>query len=83
LIKGYPNLFPLFFGHAKPESIAPVLKLINEPHQLKGFAGIRSLSISNSFFGTGDNYWRGSIWVNINYLVSRGVYLHYPEFKPQ
>lgn len=39
--------------------------------------GIRSLSQSDEFFGKGDNYWRGPVWVQMNYLVLRGLYKFY------
>jgi len=31
--------------------------------------GIRSLSSKDSLFGKGENYWRGKIWANLNYLT--------------
>lgn len=31
--------------------------------------GIRSLSPDDKLFGKGENYWRGKIWANINYMM--------------
>lgn len=31
--------------------------------------GIRSLSKSDPFYGGGDQYWTGPIWINVNYLI--------------
>ncbi|MFN9909860.1 MAG: MGH1-like glycoside hydrolase domain-containing protein [bacterium] len=42
--------------------------------------GIRSLSFADQYYGTGDNYWRGSVWININYMFLRGVNKHYKQF---
>ncbi len=39
--------------------------------------GLRSLSKSDDFFEKGNNYWTGPVWVHINYLVLRGLKLHY------
>lgn len=38
--------------------------------------GIRSLSVSDPLYGVGENYWRGPIWINMNYLVL-GALHHY------
>src|SRR5690606_3070718 len=35
---------------------------------------IRSLSKSDELFGTGENYWRGPIWINLNYLIVKALY---------
>ena len=77
---GYINLFPLMFGYIKETDILQqYFKLLTDPNQLWSDYGIRSLSMSNRFFGTGDNYWRGPIWIPINYLILRGLKTHYSE----
>ena len=35
--------------------------------------GIRSLSLSDPLFGEGENYWRGAVWININYLCIQAL----------
>lgn len=78
---GYISLFPLFFGLVKDESILKqYFKLILDNNQLWSEFGIRSLSKNNRFFGTGDNYWRGSIWIPINFLLLRGLKTFYQNF---
>jgi mannosyl-oligosaccharide glucosidase len=69
--KGYVSLFPLLLGlldHKSPK-LGATLDLIRDPNQLWSEYGICSLSKSDSYFGTGENYWRGPIWMNVNYLV--------------
>lgn len=39
--------------------------------------GLRSLEKNDEFFGKDSNYWRGPIWIPINYLVLRGMKLFY------
>ena len=36
--------------------------------------GLRSLSNLDDKYGTDEDYWRGSIWININYLALRALY---------
>lgn len=77
---GYINLFPLMFGYIKDTDILQkYFKLLLDPNQLWSEFGVRSLSISNPFFGTGDNYWRGPIWIPINFLILRGLKVYYDE----
>lgn len=39
--------------------------------------GLRSLEESNEFFGVDSNYWRGPIWINVHYMVLRGIKTYY------
>jgi mannosyl-oligosaccharide glucosidase len=39
--------------------------------------GLRSLSFSDPLYGTDDNYWRGAVWLPINYMVLRACKLYY------
>lgn len=76
---GYVNLYPLAFGLIKPDSAEfknTIDLLISEDELLSPY-GIRSLSKSDLLYHTGDDYWRGNIWMNINYLVVRGLYKFY------
>lgn len=45
------------------------LKQLRDPDMLWSDYGIRSLSKSDEFFAKDENYWRGPVWVNMNYLV--------------
>ena len=35
--------------------------------------GLRSLARNDAYFGTGENYWRGKVWINVNFLVLRAL----------
>lgn len=39
--------------------------------------GLRSLSFSDPLYGTDDNYWRGAVWLPINYMVLRACKTYY------
>ena len=51
---------------------------MRDPQQLWSGDGIRSLSMSDPMHGSGDNYWRGAVWMPINYLILRACKLYYP-----
>lgn len=56
-----------------------ILEVMSSPDHLWSVGGIRSLSKSDPLYGTGDNYWRGSVWMPINYLILRACKLYYPN----
>ncbi len=82
---GYVNLFPLIFGYLNPdESIfKSTLELLEDSDELFSNFGIRSLSKTDSLYHTGEDYWRGNIWLNINFLVLRGLYKFYKQSSPE
>lgn len=67
--KGYISLLPWLTGIIAPPHIASVLDIIENPSHLWSPYGLRSLSTQDELYGTGENYWRSPIWININYLV--------------
>ncbi|KAL0234170.1 hypothetical protein PCE1_001208 [Barthelona sp. PCE] len=73
---GYVGLFPFLFEHIQC-SDTPTLRTVythlNSTRSLFGPGGIRSLSKEDMLYGTGENYWRGATWMNINYLVKRSL----------
>jgi len=71
--KGYISIFPFLLGLLPPDSpkLPAILDLLGDEEQLWSEFGIRSLSKSDEFYGIGENYWRGPIWMNINYLAVR------------
>jgi mannosyl-oligosaccharide glucosidase len=76
---GYVSLFPLLFGLIPIDSprLGHILHLMENDALLKSPYGLRSLSKSDPLFGTQENYWRGPIWVNINYLALRALNRYY------
>lgn len=75
--KGYISIFPFLTGMLGRDSphLKPILDLIRDPEELWSDFGIRSLSKKDKFYGTDENYWRSPIWVPINYLVVRNLYV--------
>ena len=73
--KGYISIFPFLTGLLQPDSprLEAVLDLISNPEELWSDYGIRSLSKSDEFYQTGENYWRSPVWMNINYLAVKAL----------
>ncbi|OQV04143.1 hypothetical protein CLAIMM_09071 [Cladophialophora immunda] len=73
--KGYISLFPFMTGllPSTHPHLPDVLDLISSPSELWSPFGIRSLSKSDAFYGTDENYWRSPIWVNMNYLILKSL----------
>jgi len=68
---GYVSLFPLLLGlipHDSPK-LGPILETVKNPNKLWSNFGVLSLSKQDSHFGTAENYWRGPIWINMNFLL--------------
>ncbi|KAI8971466.1 glycoside hydrolase [Mycotypha africana] len=75
--KGYLSLFPMNLGLLPADSpkLGAILDLIES--ELWSPYGLRSLSASDPYFSTGEDYWRGPIWININYLTLQSLYKNY------
>ena len=74
---GYISLIPLVLGHIDPAStrFTQVLTHLTSPTLMTDF-GLRSLSSSDAKYGTAEDYWRGHVWVNVNYLACQAL-AHY------
>lgn len=69
-------MFPLLLALLPPSSphLGPMLDALHDPEQLWSPYGLRSLSATHPEFGQGENYWKGPIWVQMNYLALRALY---------
>ncbi|KAL4067531.1 glycoside hydrolase [Scleroderma citrinum] len=77
--KGYISLFPFMLSLLPPDSprLGPILDLLHDPDHLWSPYGIRSLSASHPSFGTGENYWKGPIWIPMNYMILQSLHNNY------
>lgn len=81
---GYVSLFPLLLRLLPTDSpqLLPVIELLRDPHRLWSDHGLRSLSKADRLWYGRENapgdapYWRGPIWINLNYLALSGLH-HY------
>lgn len=70
--EGYISIMP--FMHklipvTDTKKLESILESITDTNKLWCDYGIRSLSKSDLNFHKGEDYWRGHVWININYLV--------------
>lgn len=87
--RGYVSLFPFLLKQLEPNS--PKLKIILEdlknPEFLWTEYGLRSLSKSDPLYMKRNTehdppYWRGPIWININYLAIRALKYYATQSDP-
>lgn len=74
--KGYVSLFPFLLGLLPSDSphLGAILDLVRDPAHLWSKGGIRSLSKQDEYYGKGENYWRGPIWIQMNYMALGSLY---------
>ncbi|KAF5915072.1 hypothetical protein HPG69_003573 [Diceros bicornis minor] len=84
---GYVSLFPLLLRLLDPNSsrLGPLLDVLGDSRHLWSPFGLRSLAASSPFYGQRNSehdppYWRGAVWLNVNYLAL-GALHHYGHLK--
>lgn len=80
---GYLSIFPFLLRQLDPSSpyLGPLLDILADSRHLWSPFGLRSLAASSPFYGQRNSehdppYWRGAVWLNINYLAL-GALHHY------
>ncbi|PVV04350.1 hypothetical protein BB560_001152 [Smittium megazygosporum] len=76
--KGYVSLLPMLLGLLSPDSeyLKHTISLIKSKELWTDF-GIRSLSNKSPYYEADENYWRGPIWINMNYLILHSLFNNY------
>lgn len=69
--EGYVPLLPLFLGVLEPDNpkLGSMLDVVGDEKAVWSPYGLRSLSKRDAAYGTGEDYWRGPIWMPLNYLA--------------
>ena len=44
--------------------------------------GLRGVSKRDIFYFPGTGYWRGPVWISVNYIVLRGLYKYFLDYVP-
>ncbi|KAK9368521.1 glycoside hydrolase [Lipomyces kononenkoae] len=77
--EGYATLLPFMMGLVPVDKVGKIVRGLRDPDRLWSNFGIRSLSKRDPAFGQGENYWRGSIWINMNYMVLGALKSYYEQ----
>lgn len=77
---GYVSLFPFLLQIFKPDhpAVEQTIDEIRDPELLWTDYGLRSLSKSSSLYNTSNTehdppYWRGAIWINMNFMAIQAL----------
>lgn len=86
---GYVSLFPLLLGILEPTNpkLGKVLDDLENPNLVWSAHGIRSLSRTSLYYQQFNTevdppYWRGAVWVQINYLVLKALHSYSERSGP-
>ena len=79
--EGYISLLPFALKLIPKDSpkLEKVVALMSDPRKIFSEYGLLSLSRQDEYFGKDENYWRGPIWMNINYLCLDAMRYYYPD----
>lgn len=87
---GYVSLFPVLLQLLRPDSprLPAVLAAMRSERQLWSPFGLRSLARDSPFYLRRNTqhdppYWRGSVWLNINYLALQALHGYASTEGPQ
>jgi len=75
---GYVSIWPFILRLLPGDDgrIFDMLDIMEDDEGMASGFGLRSLAKSDELFGTNENYWRGPIWINVNYLAISALFYY-------
>ncbi|CDW90142.1 mannosyl-oligosaccharide glucosidase [Stylonychia lemnae] len=82
--QGIVNLFPVALNgfQGMIERLDDHLMFGVDTETLNSPYGLRGVSAQDMEYFPGTGYWRGPVWISVNYLVLRGLYKYYLDYTP-
>ena len=78
---GIITLFPVAFGLINDSSkLENALRFAADKDEMYSPYGLRGVTKRDELYQPGVGYWRGPIWISVNYLVLRGLSMYYKDF---
>ena len=79
--KGYISLMPFALKLIPRDSpkLTHLIDLMSNPDELFSDFGILSLSKQDEYFDTDEVYWRGPVWINMNYLFLDSLVYYFQD----
>jgi hypothetical protein len=84
--RGILNLYTLGFGlmdKNMTQRIDNALAFAADENEIFSPFGLRGLSARDELYSPNHGYWRGPVWVSVNYLVLRGLNKWYLDYVPE
>lgn len=75
---GYVSIMPLLLQLLRPSDyrLGRLLEVLGDHELFWSDHGIRSLCHNHVLFGTKEDYWRGPVWMNMNYLALSALHVY-------
>ena len=75
---GIINFFPIMFGLVSNNTrLSNSLDTLSDPDIMAGYGGLRGLGYHDIYYQVGSRYWRGPIWINVNFMTLGGLFQFY------
>ena len=77
-------MFPIAFGIFNDNTLLDnTLRFGADASEMFSPYGLRGVSVKDEEYKPATGYWRGPIWINVNYLVLRGLYKYHLDYVPE
>jgi len=80
-VSAFPFLLQVLDASTSMNELKHILQQLGDADGMWSDYGLRSLAKNDALYGTEEDYWRGSIWMNMNYLAVKALYDYREQYK--
>jgi len=81
--QGIVNLWPVAFNMFDSNAtLDNTLMFAVDNETMFSPYGLRGVSARDIFYFPGTGYWRGPVWISVNYIVLRGLFKYFMDYVP-